>query len=306
MRIPVAVALAACLVVAQDAPSRRIPEQPVLAYLLQSRLASGAWPGASAEADTGATAEALLAFLSAGYTERAKDPHGAAVRGALDFLVKGQHSAGALSADAEDHALGTLALCEHWSTSRDPGRKNPAQLAVLDLLSRQRVDGSFGDLDATAWAGMALASAKSGGLGVDDKAVERLLAWLKGSHVAAPREAAIALLLRPLLGKEDPRAEALASLAAVCLALPPTAADADATYTLFATYALFKRGGADWRKWNDSLKAVLVSRKPDGSFDPGAAESDGRVGATALREMCGTVYFRYDRTRARAAASRVS
>jgi len=249
-----------------------------------------AWPGATAEADIGATAKALLTLLGAGHTDKAKEPHGAAVRAGLKALTQDQDAAEALATDTREHALATLALGEQLWMSRNPRWKNPAQRAVLHLVSLQREDGSFGDPVTTTWAGMALASARHGKLGVDAKAVARLLAWVKGRDATAPDGAAIALLLRILLAKENPRGKAFDPLATACLSRPPTAAGASGTYVLFATLGMFQRGGSHWRWWNKALKPWLAATKPDGSVEPGPGETDGRVGATALRAMCAQVY----------------
>src|SRR5205085_12139428 len=129
--------------------------------------------GAGAQADTGVTGLALLAFLGAGHTHNQGGYQDTVARG-LEFLLRSQASDGNLGGNAEQfalmycHGMGTLALSEAYAMTGDPRLGQSVKLAVRYTISAQnRTTGGWryrpgdqGDLSQLGWQLMALKSAE--------------------------------------------------------------------------------------------------------------------------------------------------
>jgi len=211
------------------------------------------------------------------------------------------------------HALATLALSEAFGMDRSPLLKGTCNKAVKFCLAAQSKDGGWhattaqleqGDTRLTAWMIQGLEAAKDAGLEVDPEALKRAAAWVDKVADKSTRPGAT-LLARFALGQPD--ADALPILQkegdALLMAKPKwndKGNDFEAWY--FGTYAMYQLAGASWRKWETSIKEILVehqSKRHDqrGSWDPlgpwGLAA--GRVDATALMALNIEVFFRYSR-----------
>ncbi|MHC4955495.1 MAG: YfbK domain-containing protein [Planctomycetota bacterium] len=303
MRTPLVLALLACLVVGQGSK----PKTPN--YLAQAQLDSGGWPAKTkGEAHTGASAQAVLAFLGAGYTDRGtgtSNPYAPVVAKGLNHLIAVQDDVGRLDSDLAVHAQATLALAEAFGMTRSPRYQNVAQRAVLYLQKQQKKNGSFGDLETSAWAGMALRSATHAKVGVDAAATARIVAWLKSvtgedgvvrGHGPKQRATAMVILARIVLGEKPRSSPAIKKGVAFCLKTPPSASAVDERYWYFATLAIFQNGGKQWRQWNAAMRAAIIKTQlPDGSWKPGPHALYGKVGATAMLANCLSVYYRYER-----------
>jgi Ca-activated chloride channel homolog len=283
MRIPVALALIACLCAGQE--TRRL--------LDDWRLPGGGWPAEKGGAmNPGATALGLLVHLGGGFKSASPVPHGPAVKDGIAVLLRAQEKTGRLGGPAE-HALATLALCEAAWMDGHAAAREAAGRAIGHLVGLQRADGSFGDLITTGWAGMALSSARHAKIPFDPAAEAALRRWIDATDIAAPRAAAVTTLLRLLAGAKG---DEVRKGIDVCLAHLPDRAAPDEVYWYFATLAVFQHGGSAWRKWNEAMvDAIVRTQGPDRGWDPSPDAPYGRFGATTLCILCLQVYYRYDR-----------
>jgi hypothetical protein len=115
---------------------------------------------------------------------------------------------------------------------------------------------------------------------------------------------AVALLCRIFLGQRPDEHPILEAHADLLSAKPPLWSEHGTThdfyYWYYATFALFQMGGERWARWNDKLKAALLtSQRRDGhakgSWDPldPWGEDGGRIYSTAMAVLCLEVYYRY-------------
>ena len=70
----------------------------------------------------------------------------------------------------------------------------------------------------------------------------------------------------------------------------------------YGTLAMFRAGGNDWRRWNESLKGTLLpTQNADGSWDPKSVYATDYAGddrrdksySTAMAVLTLEVYYRY-------------
>ncbi len=170
-----------------------------LGWLAQTQSTNGGWDaskfgagdervilgqdrnGAGANADTGITGLALLAFLGSGHTHRS-GPYAAEVARGLEYLRQRQRANGALHGDAQVfaqmycHSMATFAVCEALAMTRDPRLEPMAQAAVRYTLSMQHpTDGGWrylrghtGDTSQLGWQLMTLRSAELAGVAIPE------------------------------------------------------------------------------------------------------------------------------------------
>ncbi|MBI4616569.1 MAG: protein kinase [Planctomycetes bacterium] len=268
--------------------------------------------------EAGESALALLAFLATGTTPAA-GVHGEVVARAVDYFLSIQDADGCFGGQEGQflygHALSTLAVVEAFGVARDPRTGDAARRGVSFLLLAQnpgygwryRIRPGDSDTSATAWALLALWSARAAGLEVPAQAFEGALAWLDvatdpatgrtgyqaagdlGTRFgdAAPRFenvetcTGVSLLVR-LRSGEAPDSPVVARQRELLLACLPAwteyrAQDAksriDYYYWHLGTLALFEHGGEAWQSWNEALKSALLPRQrrdgdAAGSWDP--------------------------------------
>jgi prenyltransferase beta subunit len=88
------------------------------------------------DADTGATALALLPFFAAGQTHQSKGPYQRHIEGGINWLIKNQKPNGDLSANTNPHnqmychGLAAIALCEAYGMTQDSRVGYAAQSAI--------------------------------------------------------------------------------------------------------------------------------------------------------------------------------
>ena len=281
-------------------------------------------------ADTAATGLAVLALLGSG-SSPATGPHQDVARAAVDWLLARQDRDGFIGARGATmamtgHAIATLALSETAVLTSDATLAGAAQKAVEHLL-RARAAGATWARDprggpedrwALVWGVLTLRSARDARVPVDEQALTELNEWLErhtdantGDLASQPKSAdadpaharaAAGLLCRLFLGQE-PRAHPIMDQAARLIAErgpgPAPGAPLDAGFLYLGTSCLFQTGGEPWRSWSGQLAAAVAgSQRQDGdaagSWDP-ASSGDagiGRVGATALTVLAGTMYLR--------------
>jgi hypothetical protein len=276
-------------------------------------------PGTS-PTKTGATGLALLAFLGANHTHLTGQ-HRDVVRKGLYYL--GEHAK--LSADGADlcdgtmygQGIATLALCEAYAMTDDPGLKDLAQKALDYIVYAQDrkgggwryTPGTPGDTTVTGWQWMALKSGRMARLQVSQSPfylAQRFLDSVASSDgsqfgymTREPRRAttAVGLLCRMYSGwrHENPTlARGVSQLAA----WGPS--DIEMYYNYYATQVMFHWGGSDWERWNRKLQASLIRSQAtqgheSGSwyFDDIRCQPGGRLYATAMAVLILEVYYRY-------------
>ena len=281
--------------------------------------------GAGAQADTGVSGLALLAFLGAGETHLA-GKHRERVQHGLEFLLASQASDGNLAGNAElfaamyCHGMATLALSEAYALTGDERLLAGLRRAIGYTIQSQHGGGGWryqpydaGDMSQFGWQLMALKSAELGGLPIQEVTRGRMIRFLlscslgKNRGLAGYRPGdrasrtmtAESLVCRYFLAVENSEA-ALEEAAAYILEDRPGGGQANYYYWYYATLAMFQRQGDDWRRWNAALTHVLLNRQrwdgaAAGSLDPDDLWGGygGRVYSTALAALSLEVYYRY-------------
>lgn len=292
--------------------------------------------GAGAQADTGISALALLAFLASGHTQE-EGLYRENVQRGLEFLVRSQASDGNLGGQASTyafmycHAMATFALSEAYGMTSDRQLEGAVRRAVTYTVTAQNPTtggwrynvGDEGDTSQLGWQLMALKSADLAGIPMPAHTRQGAIRYLKS--VSSGRYGGLAAY-RPVESASRPMtAEALA-----CrhfLEVPPdshTASEASQYlmtelpgegepnfyYWYYATLGLYQTQGEGWDQWNAALQRELLSRQRDsgemaGSWDPDTVWGGygGRVYTTALATLCLEVYYRFMPLYVQAAAS---
>jgi hypothetical protein len=299
--------------------------------------------------DSGLTGLSLLAYLGAGHTHQ-KGLHRETIGNALKYLKRIQDPEGCFGVQQGhfmyNHAICTLAIAEAYGTTNSPLLRRPVEKGVAFLLTAQNDDpggaGKLGwrytvrpgdnDTSVTAWAVLALRSAKTAGIRADfDPAFEGAKRWIEKmtdpetgrigyvqrgvSPVRAPgREqkwprgrseaiTAAGLFTRILIGENPQESEPVRLGTGLLLdRLPSWDAEhgtIDPYYWYYGTLALFQVGESPWKQWQVALKsAILDNQRREGphrgSWDPlGPWGADGgRVYMTAILTLCLEVYYR--------------
>lgn len=289
--------------------------------------------GAGAEADTGVTGVAILAFLGSGNSHL----HGTyrnEVAQALEYLRQRQRADGSLFGEAElyarmyCHSMATLAACEAYAMTRDRRLEPMCRAAVAYSLAMQHPSdggwryrrGDTGDTSQLGWVLMALKSAQLAGIDVPDVTwtrAERFLRRVKrGEHggLAAYRPdgppsrtmTAEAWFCHQLLqadrgGAINPSAirEAVNSLEQEL----PSPSNRNLYYWYYATLAMHQNVSnspedtKSWDAWNHALTTALIAtQESDGSWDANTVWGGygGKVYTTSLSALCLEVYYRYN------------
>jgi hypothetical protein len=275
--------------------------------------------------DPAGTGLALLPFLGAGHTHQA-GKHKETVARALRWLTAQQRPDGSWPAPGDTrpmygHGMASIALCEAYGMTQDPGLRLPAQRA-LEYIVRAQHDASGGwrytpnmaaDTSVVGWQVMALKSGEMAGLPAPPKVFEGVKRWLAsvegnrpaggqfGYQTATPSPAMTAqgLLCLQYLGarRDDPRLRAGTDY---LLAHLPRA-DGDTSYYWYhANQVMYHVQGKHWKAWNEKLRDLLVSTQSTqgglaGSWSAVDAREKpgGRLYATALRLLMLEVYYRH-------------
>jgi len=221
------------------------------------------------------------------------------------------------------HPIATLALCEAYGMSLDPGLKKSAQAALNYIVTGQGKDGSWGyshgangDTSIVGWNVQALHAAKLAGLNVPEEALKNAGKFLDkvqsnsgatygySTPGASRTLTPVGLLLRQYTGW-GPKNPILGKGVDYLKTQPPPANPAtapDMYYYYYATQVVHFYGGPDWTAWNipmrDGLiKTQVAAKGPNyGSWDadPGSIGSHcGRLGTTAMALLTLEVYYRH-------------
>ena len=260
--------------------------------------------------DTGATALALLAFLGHGDTHVSGE-HQKVVEKGLKWLREIQDP---VTGDLHDqrqeqgrnaafyaHSMATIAICEALAMTHDAQLQPAAELAVKYLIESQHPDmGGWkyrpltqrvmsGDISVTAWALMALHSARIAGISVPPEEFQRSSGFLDRvqeqggarykyepnepeSRVTVARTA-IGLLCRQWLGwpkNHPPLVDGVKFLMEDRNRPQWSAGRRNVFEWYYITQVVHNMGGDDWKLWSTAiLDAVVRNQVSAGSSKPG-------------------------------------
>lgn len=325
-----------------DASERAV--QSGLGWLSRSQSADGGWDAdvhgsgvetralghnrdhAGAQADTGMTGLALLAFMAAGNTHYDGEYRESVQKG-LEYLIRNQASSGDLSGNAKMfartycHSMSLLALSEALAVTGDERIKNAVQRGVdYSLRMQNSVGGGWryqwndvGDMSQFGWKVLALHSASLGGVETPVSNIQLMRKFLEsctsgvakglGSYRAGapPNETmtAEALLCRYFL-ESNVDNRTIDEAVQVVLRKLPDERDVNLYYWYYGTMAMYHTGGDAWKQWNEALQSVLLKRQVANGENQGSWSPDGvwggyggRVYSTAMATLCLEVYYRH-------------
>ena len=297
--------------------------------------------------DVGVTGLALLCFLGAGETHR-NGQYKTTVAKGLKWLRDQQGGEGCFGSKTVanftyNHAIGALAMAEAFSLTKSPLFKSCAEKGIAYVQQCQNpykawrykeADGQ-NDTSVTGWMVMALKSAKTAHISLDERRFGWALDWIvemtdeesgRTGYIRAgeppvrepnkkdefPGEeseslTAVGICCRVFCG-QDPAQERMIKLGVENLLskkLPvwdQAKGSIDMYYWYYGTLAMFQVGGEAWKSWNEAMNEAIIERQRadgnfSGSWDPKGAwgETGGRVYSTALMTLCLEVYYRYGR-----------
>lgn len=267
--------------------------------------------GTGAQADTGITGLALLAFLGSGETHLS-GKHREAVQHGLEFLLGSQARDGSLAGNAElfaamyCHGMATLAVSEAFALSGDDRLLPGLQRALAFTINAQSAAGGWryetpagyaarrpnmpidpGDMSQFGWQLMSLKSADLGGLPMPIATRVKMVRFLQSCSIGKNRGlagyrpgdratrtmTAEALVCRYFLDAENSPA-ALDEGTAYVMDERPSQRAANYYYWYYGTLAMFQRQGDDWQRWNAALQAELLARQQWNAPNAGSFDPD--------------------------------
>jgi hypothetical protein len=303
-----------------------------LDWLVRHQQPDGSWsfqhgpddPGAMV-CPMGATGLALLAFLGAGHTHQ-KGIYRSQVDMGLKYLISNMEETGTGGwlrgtglATMYVQGIGTIALCEACSMTKDPKLRRPAQLAVDFIVKAQDPEGGgwryfipqAGDTSVVGWQVMALQSARIAELNVPPQVFVKVKRFLKSVEVdgggmygytnprtARPSTTAVALLCQMYLGRSQEHKGMIRGMTNLSKWGPDPS---DMYYSYYATQAMHHWGDSRWQKWNAVMRDQLVNSQAQSGDAAGSWVTDrshhsnagGRLYTTCLSIMTLEVYYRF-------------
>ncbi len=303
-----------------------------LKWLARHQEADGRWScrkhGGSHAAEGGdpaVTGLALLAFLADGHTEFIGKHH-KTVRSGIQWLIRNQKKNGQWGSRNYEHGICLMAVCESLGMGGGSMTREAALNGVAYCLSQQNPTGAWNytrshtrdDMSVTGWNIMGLKSALVAGIqktrikqafrkcstffdkqkGTGDNTSESQgLAWYTPDRVRGkePGDAcvAIAMLCRQFMGWR--RTEFWLQAAADNQVKQIPVWEKRNVYRMYyASLTLFQMGSQWYRKWNASVRDMIVNHQRDGDdsvrgswdFDSKWCRHGGRVMSTAMLCMC--------------------
>ncbi|MGD9632724.1 MAG: hypothetical protein AB7G28_24080 [Pirellulales bacterium] len=251
--------------------------------------------GAGADADSGITALALLAFMGAGHSHTAGDYQTTVAKG-LEFIMRGQAGDGHLAANTSlyarmyCHSMASFALAEALAMTGDQRLEPAVRRAVEYSVRAQHPStggwryrpGDLGDTSQLGWQLMSLLSAERAGIKVPPqtwtgaerflRSVERgraggLASYRPDGPPSTPMTAE-AMYCRQVVADAlsgTTNQVAFDEATAAILALPPEPQRVNLYYWYYATLALHHQQeqhsatAAAWQTWNTALTLTLVN-----------------------------------------------
>ncbi len=294
-----------------------------LNWILRHQLPDGRWsltnygrccrdatcttPGKT-EADSAATALALLPFLAAGHTHQTLGAladgkeakkmgrsYQRAVNNGLYWLLRHQKPDGDLRAGSTMYAQGlaTIALCEVYGMTQDPAVGEAAQRAIqfIERAQNPKTGGwryepgtvDPGDTSVVGWQVMALKSGQMARLQVDPLVLDRAKVFLRSVNsggtfsytpggASSPTITSVGLLCSQYLGmpRTDP---AMTSGTQVLMQTLPGSSPKNVYYVYYATQVMHNLPGPEWDIWNRKMRHDLVDTQTTegcaaGSWNP--------------------------------------
>jgi len=309
-----------------------------LAFLARNQLPDGRWtlshfaeqddPPMMAS-DTAATALAILAFQGAGYNHQEYKYQEVVSKG-LNFLLSNQREKGDLyvvqtvSAMAKkakkartgsstmpanqagwlySHAIATLALCEAYGMTQDPGLQKQTQLAVDFIVAAQDAKGGgwqyrpgeSSDTSVSGWMLQALESGRRAELTVPAETYDKVRQWLNksadpddkhlyrynpyhpnnisGQRDVTPPMTSVGLLIRLYTGWQTSETRTISGADYLKEHLPSLGKDKyggsqrNTYYWYYGTQVMYSMGGEHWKAWHDRLHPLLVnSQRTEGEL----------------------------------------
>jgi hypothetical protein len=295
--------------------------QEGLAFLARQQRSDGSWSlkgpyrdGAYNENVEAATAMALLAFQGHGNTHK-NGTYKKNVEAGIKHLLNVQGPDGNFYQGSRGNewlytqGQCSIVICELYGMTKDSHLRLPAEKAIKFCIEAQDALGGWryrpkmdSDTSVTGWIVMALQSARMAGLDVPKETLDRVSGYLDkvttdGSlyayqitHQPDHVMTAEALLCRQYLGWNQYDPKLVAGVEYIGSHLPNWL-DRDVYYWYYGTQVMHHMGGAHWKRWNDSLRDMLVEHQeksgPDkGSWDPKGKSPD----AWAVRDQGGRLY----------------
>lgn len=308
-----------------------------LKWLAEHQMQDGGWdfdhtkgpcrgrcshPGMIPPARNGATAMALLPFLGAGQTHK-EGKYKETVEKGLAYLIRNMklsNNMGDLS-DAGgrlySHGLASIALCEAYAMTNDPGLLRPAQLSLNFIVYAQDPIGGgwrykprqAGDTSVLGWQLMACKSGHMAYLKVSPRTIlgaSKFLDTVQSQEGArygytvpaeGPATTAVGLLCRMYLGwkKDNP------ALRAGVEYLHERGPTDNIYYNYYATQVMRHYGGTYWEAWNARMRDRLVDSQDTKGHEAGSwyitrsphSDRGGRLYCTSMATMILEVYYRH-------------
>ena len=279
--------------------------------------------------DMGATALSLLCFLGAGHTHDQEGPYQEVVKRGLTYLFQnsvrdfnGADLRGRAQGNSGMYVQGiaTICICEAAAMSPKDRELRKLALEAVRFIERAQdpVGGGWryqprepGDTSVVGWQIMALQSAKSSRIRVDNDTMRDARQFLRSVSIdegagyaympnrltEKPSMTAVGLLCRMYMGwnKDNP---ALVRGVNRLSAIGPSRTDI--YYNYYAAQVMHHFCGEHWDRWNAQMRPALVeSQVKEG---PGAGSwnvtdphgsGGGRIYQTALSILTLEVYYRH-------------
>jgi hypothetical protein len=271
-----------------------------LAWLAKQQKQDGGWEydQGHKEERVAATGMALLPFLAAGCTHKNNDAEVArkpakykdTVGSGLAWLQKqcapSGPNAGRMSTNMYAQGIGTIALCEAYGMTKDPGLQPFAQAAINYIQKAQGPNGSWGyspningDISIVGWQLQALFTARGAKLAVDDEVIRKAVKFLNSAAAgqnksmygyqdsagAAPSTAltAVGLWCRARIDNWGPAHPGMVDGVAGLMKNGPRGRGEirNLYYYYYATQVVRHSGGDVWATWNEGPKGADGIRK---------------------------------------------
>ena len=311
-----------------------------LRWLLTIQRSDGSWdfsavgnsaqPGFLNDADTGATALALLCFLGAGHTHLSSGQYQDAVaRGLRSLMTSARVADGEADLRGGNQGnsgmyvqgIATICLCEaHALEPGDYKLERLARKAIRFIEDSQHPSGGgwrykpreAGDTSVVGWQVMALQSARTGSIQVSRKALRGAGYFLdrvqtrNGAEYkytpgrgrsATPTMTAVGLLCRMYLGWKHDNSILERGVAGLSAKGP---SPVDMYYNYYATQVLHHWGGKDWKRWNKIMREGLIRTQIEDGQAAGSwpvmgphAGAGGQLYQTTLCLLTLEVYYRH-------------